>query len=118
MPHQGRWQAYSPERPLRSLADVEGLTAAMPVELRTLVTLAFWAHTRLGEVLGLRRGGVDPESGVLRFEQQVVEVVGEGGRITRPKAGSQRSVRLPRPAIVALAPTWTACQPDPRRRRC
>ncbi len=52
---KGAGHAYSPERPLLSMEDVDALTAAMPTELRTLVTLAFWAHTRLGEVLGLRR---------------------------------------------------------------
>ena len=100
---KGAGQAYSPERPLLDLADVDALTAAMPAELRTLVTLAFWAHTRLGEVLGLRRGDVDLEAGQLRIEQQVVEVAGEGARITRPKAGSQRTVHLPTPALVALS---------------
>jgi integrase len=83
---------------------VDALTAALPAELRTLVTLAFWAHTRLGEVLGLRRGDVDLEAGLLRIEQQVVEVAGEGARITRPpKAASQRTVNLPTPALVALS---------------
>ena len=100
---KGAGQAHSPERPLLSMADVDALNAAMPTELRTLVTLAFWAHTRLGEVLGLRRGDVDLEAGLLRIEQQVVEVAGEGARITRPKAGSQRTVHLPTPALVALS---------------
>lgn len=99
---KGAGQAYSPERPLLSLTDVEALTRAMPPELRTLVTLAFWAHTRLGEVLALERGDVALETGQLRIQRQVVEVAGEGPRITKPKAGSRRTVHLPAPAIAAL----------------
>ena len=99
---KGAGQAYSVERPLLSMDDVEALTLAMPPELRTLVTLAFWAHTRLGEVLGLRRSDVLLEAELLRIEQQVIEVAGEGPRLTRPKAGSRRTVHLPTPALVAL----------------
>jgi integrase len=75
---KGAGQAYSPERPLLGLPEVEALTAAMPADLRTLVTLAFWAHTRLGEVLALRRGDVALDTGQLRIERQVVEVAGMG----------------------------------------
>lgn len=99
---KGAGQAYSPERPLLTMADVDALTAAMPQDLRALVTLAFWAHTRLGEVLGLRRMDVELDVGLLRIEQQVVEVAGEGARVTRPKSGSRRTVHLPIPAVVAL----------------
>ncbi len=100
---KGAGQASSPERPLLHLADVEALTAAMPAELRTLVTLAFWAHTRLGEVLGLRRGDVNLEAGLLRIEQQVVEVAGGRRPHHATEGRSQRTVYLPTPAIVALA---------------
>ncbi len=74
----------------------------MPPELRTLTTLAFWAHTRLGEVLALRRGDVLLERGQLRIERQAVEVDGVGARITEPKAGSRRTITLPEPAVDAL----------------
>jgi integrase len=55
---KGAGQAHTPERPLLGLDEVEALVAAMPAHLRTLTTLAFWAHTRLGEVLALRCGDV------------------------------------------------------------
>lgn len=99
---KGAGQAHTPERPLLGLDEVEALIAAMPVELRTLTTLAFWAHTRLGEVLALRRSDVLLGRGHLRVERQAVEVDGEGARITEPKAGSRRTVTLPDPAVDAL----------------
>jgi integrase len=53
-------------------------------------------------VLALRRGDVLLEKVQLRVERQVVEVAGEGARITEPKAGSRRTVALPGPALEAL----------------
>ncbi len=99
---KGAGQAHTPERPLLGLDELEALVAAMPAELRALTTLAFWAHTRLGEVLALRRGDVQLDKGELRIERQAVEVDGEGARITEPKAGSCRTVNLPTPAVDAL----------------
>ncbi|MDP9435557.1 MAG: site-specific integrase [Actinomycetota bacterium] len=108
---KGAGQAYSPERPLLGLPEVEALTAAMPADLRTLVTLAFWAHTRLGEVLALRRGDVALDTGQLRIERQVVEVAGKGPRVTQPKADSRRTVHLPAPAVAALSEHLEALPP-------
>jgi integrase len=99
---KGAGQAHTPERPLLGLDEVDALVAAMPADLRTLTTLAFWAHTRLGEVLALRRGDVLLDKGQLRIERQAVEVDGHGARITEPKAGSRRTVNLPTPAVDAL----------------
>lgn len=98
----GAGQAHTPERPLLGLDEVTALIAAMPTDLQTLTTLAFWAHTRLGEVLALRHGDVYLDKRQLRVERQVVEVDQEGPRITEPKAGSRRTVTLPEPAVVAL----------------
>lgn len=99
---QGAGQAHTPERPLLGLDEVEALVVAMPPELRTLTTLAFWAHTRLGEVLALRRSDVLLDKRQLRIERQVVEVDGVGARITEPKVGSRRTITLPEPAVDAL----------------
>ncbi len=99
---KGAGQAHTPERPLLGLDEVEALVAAMPAHLETLTTLAFWAHTRLGEVLALRRSDVLLEKSQLRIERQVVEVDGYGSRITEPKAGSRRVVTLPEPAVEVL----------------
>lgn len=98
----GAGQAHTPERPLLGLDEVHALIAAMPEDLRTLTTLAFWAHTRLGEVLALRHSDVQLDKRQLRVVRQVVEVDQEGPRITEPKAGSRRTVTLPEPALAAL----------------
>lgn len=74
----------------------------MPAHLQALTTLAFWAHTRLGEVLALRRSDVLLDKKQLRIERQAVEVDHEGARITEPKAGSIRTISLPTPAVQAL----------------
>lgn len=99
----GAGQPNSPERPLLDLEQVEALVRAVPEHLRTLVITAFWAHARMGEVLGLRVGDVDLAAGTLRIERQLVEVDQVGPVITTPKAGSRRTVHLPTPAVVALA---------------
>lgn len=99
---RGAGQPTSPERPLIHLEDVIALTLAMPEHLRTLTLTAFWAHARLGELLALRVGDVDIEAGTLRIERQVVEVDGEGPRVTIPKVGSVRTVHLPQPVLLAL----------------
>ena len=74
----------------------------MTEDMRLLVTLAFWAHLRLGEVLALQRGDVLLDKRQLRVQRQVVEVDGQGSRLTEPKAGSRRTISLPTPAVDAL----------------
>jgi len=79
------------------------LVDAMPEHLKAFTIVAFWGHARLGELLGLRVGDFDVARGTLRIERQVIEVDGEGPRITAPKVGSIRTVHLPAPAVDALA---------------
>jgi integrase len=78
------------------------LVDAMPAHLRCLVIVAFWAHARLGELIGLQRGDVDVAAGTIRIARQVVEVDQIGPVVTEPKVGSKRLVHLPQPAIDAL----------------
>lgn len=99
---RGAGQPNSPERPLVDVEAVMALTNAMPEHLQTLTLVAFWGHARLGELLGLRVDDVDLRTGTLRIERQVVEVDGEGPRITAPKVGSRRTVHLPAPAVEGL----------------
>lgn len=99
---RGAGQPNSPERPLVDLDVVTALVDAMPEHLKVFTIVAFWGHARLGELLGLRVGDVDLERGTLRIERQVIEVDGEGPRITAPKVGSIRTVHLPAPALDAL----------------
>jgi len=99
---RGAGQPNSPERPLVDLDVVTALVDAMPEHLQTFTLVAFWGHARLGELLGLRVGDVDLEKGTLRIERQMIEVDGEGPRITAPKVGSIRTVHLPAPAVDVL----------------
>ena len=99
---RGAGQPNSPERPLVDLDVVTALVDAMPEHLKAFTIVAFWGHARLGELLGLRVGDVDADKGTLRIERQVIEVDGEGPRITAPKVGSIRTVHLPTPAVDAL----------------
>ena len=99
---RGAGQPNSPERPLIDLDVVTALVDAMPEHLKAFTIVAFWGHARLGELLGLRVGDVDVAKGTLRIERQVIEVDGEGPRITAPKVGSIRTVHLPTPAVDAL----------------
>ncbi len=99
---RGAGQPHSPERPLADLETVTKLVDAMPAHLRCLVIVAFWAHARLGELLGLQRGDVDLTAGTIRIERQVVEVDDIGPVVTEPKVGSRRLVHLPEPAVDAL----------------
>jgi integrase len=100
---KGAGQPVAPERPLLDLGQVERINDHMPAHLQTLVTVAFWSHTRVGEVIALRRGDVDLEKGTLRIERQQVELAGGGVEVSAPKAGSARTTHLPAPAMKALA---------------
>jgi integrase len=64
--------------------------------------VAFWAHTRIGEVIALRRGDLDLNTGTLSIERQQVEVAVRGPVVVAPEASSQRTVHLPEPAFQAL----------------
>ena len=64
--------------------------------------MAFWAHARLGELLGLKRGDVDLEARTLRIERQIVETDEGGARETACKYGSCRTVHLSDQALDAL----------------
>ena len=99
---RGAGQSHSPERPLLDLDDLHRLVAEMPQHLRCLVVVAFWAHTRIGEVIALRRGDLDLTTGTLTVARQQVEVAGQGPVVVAPKAASQRTVHLPEPALDVL----------------
>ena len=95
---RGAGQPNSPERPLVDVDVVMALTNAMPEHLQTLTLVAFWGHSRLGELLGLRVDDVDLRTGTLRIERQVVEVDGEGPPSQPPRSAAGArciSQRLP-----------------------
>jgi integrase len=107
----GAGQARAAERPLLSLEDVTALAGKMPQHLQPLVVTAFWAHARLGELLGLRRSDVDVEAGTLRIERQIVETDDHGALQTLCKYESQRTVYLAEPAVSALRQHLAATVP-------
>lgn len=102
---KGAGQPAAPERPLVDRSQVEALTSEMPERLRALVLLAFWGGLRLGELLALEVGdlSLDASAGVgsvhICRQQQDVD---RQTLVSAPKAGSVRTVHLPRPAVDAL----------------
>jgi len=77
------------------------LLAASDARWGPLVVLALATGMRLGELLGLRWGDVDPGAGVIRVQRQVIYLRGQ--LMEGPaKAGSARTVPLGRWARSAL----------------
>lgn len=122
---KGAGQPVMKERPLLALGQVDAIRRHMPEHLQNLVTIALWAHTRIGETIALQRGDFDPARGTLRIERQQIELAGGGVQIVEPKAGSRRTTHLPRPAIEAAKAQLEWLEPglptaplftDPRRR--
>jgi integrase len=99
---KGAGTARSKERSLLAPSQVAELAAEMPAHLRVLVTTAFLAHLRLGEVLGLRWSDIDLEAGTLTVRRAIVET-DSGPLESEPKADSRRTIALPAPAVEALA---------------
>jgi len=98
---RGAGQVKSPERLLLLPDDVEAIASVIDPHYRHLVTLTFWCHLRLGEVLGLQRRDLDLKARTLRVQRQMVEVNNRPVQ-TEPKAGSRRSVDIPERAVEAL----------------
>jgi integrase len=57
---KGAGEERPAERPTASIAEAEALALAMPERLRLIVHLALWCQLRRGELLGLRRGDMNP----------------------------------------------------------
>jgi integrase len=107
---RGAGNAKAPERPLLSPQQVFALIDATDATMRAAFTVAFWAHLRLGELLGLRRGDLDLETGKLRIQRQMVRIR-LGVRETPPKAASVRTVDLSREALDAFRERLIASGP-------
>lgn len=91
----------SAERPLIDQAQAETLIAAMPQAHRTAVIVTLWAHLRVGELLGLRRGDIDLHAGTITIERQVRRIGGEAVE-TPTKTRKVRTIYLPDQALEAL----------------
>lgn len=81
---------HSEERPIASVEDVAHLAAAMPDNLRIIVSLATWCQLRRGEILGLRRGDVDLEMSRLRIEQSRTFLRDGSSLVKTPKTRAGR----------------------------
>jgi integrase len=82
----------APERPLLSPADVAVINAAMPADLRPLITTLLWTHLRLGEALAL----------TVTVSKSVKRVRGRAVVGTPKTTGSNRTVAMPEQAVAAL----------------
>ncbi len=90
----GTAKRVHPIRPA-TLAELETIVAKMPERLRLAVICSSWLAMRLGEVLELRRGDVDLDTGVVRVRRGVVRV---GGRLqvdTPKSAAGARDIAIP-----------------------
>lgn len=74
------------------------LSAAREDRLEALFYLAIYGGFRVGEILALRWRDVDLEQGVVRVEH----TLNRKGKLTPPKSGKGREVRLGSPALEAL----------------
>lgn len=98
----GAGVARAPERPLMTLEQFDALVKAHPEHLRPLVQLAFGAHLRLGEVVGLQRGDLDLKAGTLRIERQVIESRYQGALTTETKTEKARVVDVPTVTVEVM----------------
>ncbi len=99
-----------------TLAELEALTSAMPVQYQAMVLLASWCALRFGELCELRRKDIEltthtehdqdgneviVRGGVVRVERAVVRA-GEGFEVTSPKSDAgTRDVAIP-PHLVPV----------------
>ena len=101
---RGAGSDRSKERQIPTVAQVEALMWAMPVTLRAAVVLAAWGTLRRGEVLGLRRGDVDPTDGTVRVERSLGERRDGTVIVGPPKSGAGvRIVHMPPSAMQVLS---------------
>ena len=98
----GAGVASSPERPYLDPATLAKIVAAMPAHYATPIRLAFAAHLRLGELLGLQRGDFDETAGTLLVERQAI-VIDKATTYTPTKTGQARTVALPPSAVTMMA---------------
>jgi len=91
------------ERPTANIAEVGALAEAMPEHLRVVVLLAAWCQLRRGELLGLRRGDVDPFHGTLSVTVTRTKMMA-GQMITKaPKTDAgKRTIAVPPHILPAL----------------
>jgi integrase len=85
-----------------TLEQFDARVKAHPEHLQPLVQLAFGAHLRLGEVVGLQRGDLDLNAGTLRIERQVIESRYQGTLTTETKTEKSRVVGFPAVTVKVM----------------
>jgi len=113
---RGAGSAASPERPVASVAEVQGAADAMPEQLRLAVLLGAWCQLRRGEVLGLQRGDVDLLHGTLNVARALVLPPQSRPIVGPPKtAAGRRTLTVPPnvlPDIEAHLERFVGPEPD------
>jgi integrase len=109
---KGAGQEKSPERPVLTIRQVFDLADAITPRYRVLILLAVFGSLRWGELAALRRRHIDLDSGTLRVELSVVELM-DGSLVTGPPKSDagKRVVTLPAfllPAINTHLEQFTA----------
>ena len=108
---RGAGQVRSAERPLLSLAEIEKLALSADSWMGPIITVTFWTHLRLGEVLGLRWSDVDLVGAKLHVRRQVLRTA-SGLVEGPPKAASVRTVHLASQAVDVLQALLATGQTD------
>jgi integrase len=93
---KGAGQERSPGRPVLTIRQVFDLAVAIPARYRVLILLAVFGSLRWGELAALRRRHINLDSGTLRVELSVVELV-DGSLVTGPPKSDagKRVVTMP-----------------------
>lgn len=92
---RGAGSERTPERVPPTLAEALTLADSIAPRWRMLVLLATWSGLRWGELVALRRGGIDLEHGRLNVTDQLVETQ-HGRELGPPKTDAgRRTVHLP-----------------------
>jgi integrase len=94
--------AVAIERPHLPVDDFRRIVAAAPDNLSAALWTAFGGHVRLGELVGLNVGDIDLENGTISISRQAQQVRGQGIVIRETKTGNHRTIKLLKPALVAL----------------
>jgi integrase len=94
-------EAVARPRPYLSIDDFRRIVAAAPDDLYAPLWVLFGAHVRLGELVGLNRGDVDLETGVIVVDKQAQQA--RGGLVIREtKTGNRRAIVMLALALEAL----------------
>ena len=87
----------TPERPIATMAEVMRLADCIDHRYRVAVLLSVFGSLRWGELMGLQRGDIDLDAGLVRIERSVVEV---GQRLVTKQPKTAAGVR------VVAVPMW------------